>query len=209
MMIQTTMNTRISAAGGIETYENYIYINSADSNITHANAFFTKPICDVGTSGGILFENDSLTPKELEFTITAQNGTQNYKMPCKMSCLNLHLNSEKKITGTSNGTVIRFKTVNDYMADKLMPIAEIVGTNYESEFIIQYDRDITDAIVLVSDSVVNPTSSLSGKNITIKVDSASHGGYIIYRVTFGDVESFGNTYDYTAIYDKDLKWYIK
>lgn len=205
----TTMNANISASGGIETYDNYIYYRGSDNTIVHDTAFMTKLIGSIGTSGGLVFQYSSTDPREIEFSINGNQRQQTYTIPSKVACLNINMNNDKKIIGLTSGTAIRYKTVNDYLAVQLMPIAFLNGTNTEREFHIQYDRVITDAIVLTSENILNENIVLSSSSsIIITTDSASQNAYIVFRVTFGGTESFGNTYDYTATYD-NLQWSIK
>ncbi|MFL0246461.1 PilW family protein [Candidatus Clostridium stratigraminis] len=196
----------------IQPYENYIYFDSTNNTITHINKYFTKTISIVHP-GSIEFT--SLSPfKLLKFNIRAENRGQSYNINSEVISMNLHLNAGGTITGTTGTTSLKterdaiyFKTATDYMAILLKPVAEELTINTENNLGISFGREITNVEIVSSVGVTNPKSVITGtKTVAISSNSTLDGAQVIFRVTFGGTESYGNTYDYTVKYNSSTKW---
>lgn len=196
----------------IQPYENYIYFDSTNNTITHINKYFTKTI-PIGHPGSIEFT--SLSPfKLLEFNIRAENLGQSYNINSEVVSMNLHLSTGGVITGTTGNTALKterdaiyFKTATDYMAILLKPVAQELTINTENNLEISFGREITNVSIVSSDGITNPQPVITGTNtVEITSDSTNDGAQIIFRVTFGGTESYGNTYDYTVKYNSSTKW---
>lgn len=202
----------VPAQSSLAPYENYFYFEG--NSIIHLNKYYKKTFV-IGPVGNINFE--SIDPfKDLIFNINASSGDQNYNIKGDVYPLNLSLGTGK-VEGTASGSpakksglVIYFKTANDYISEKLRPIASIGTYNEETKLTIVFDRDIIDAAVVSSSDVSSPVASVSGsREVTLNLSGSSDGGIVNIRVTFGGLESYGNTYDYKAVYDDATYWSLE
>lgn len=202
----------VPAQSTLEPYQNYLYVDG--TSIVHLNKYFTKTF-QVGNGGKIDFT--SIEPyKDLSFNIEAVSGRQKYNINGDVYPLNLHLDkgfiegTASGLPGKKSGTIIYFKTATDFIAERLRPIASIGAFNSKTKLSINYDRDIIGAEILSSDGVSSPNISYSGRTVTITATNTNDGGKISIRVTFGGLETYGNTYDYNVVYDATTtKWSIE
>lgn len=202
----------IPSLADIEPYENYIYFDSTNNTITHINKYFTKTI-PIGHPGSIEFT--SLSPfKLLKFDIQAENRGQSYNINSEVISMNLHLNARGAITGTTGNTALKserdaiyFKTATDYMAILLKPVAEALTINMENNLEVSFGREIMNVNIVSSVGITNPQALITGtKTVGISSVSTLDGAQVVFRVTFGGTESYGNTYDYTVEYNSSTKW---
>ena len=183
-------------------YQNYLYYDG--NSIVHLNKYFIKTF-PVGSGGKIDFT--SIDPfKDLSFNIEAASGSQKYNINGDVYPLNFH--DTMVIGGTASGTpakksgsIIYFKTATDFIAESLKPIVSVGTYNVKTKLTLNYDRDIIGVEILSSSGVSNLSYSFLGKVVTLNADDADDGGNVVIRVTFGGLETYGNTYDYTAVYD--------
>lgn len=192
----------------IDPYENYIYIE--EESIVHVNKYF-KRTYQVGKGGSIGFVSNNPF-NNLSFTINAYSYNQKYQVKGEIFPLNLHLGSgiiEGAVSegdhNKKSGKIIWFKTASDYLAEKLRPVATIGSINSETKLIINYDRDIIDSEIISYHNLTEPDVNYSRKAVTLTTRESLAGGEVIIRVTFGGMDSEGNTYDYIAVYDSDRK----
>lgn len=195
----------IPSIDAIEPYQNYIYFDSANNSITHYNKYFTKVI-PINHPGSIEFKKAS--DKRIDFNILSNYDGQQYNLNSRINIINIHLSLDKKISGAAQDSVLRFRTTDDYMSELLRPIAEIGSINEETKLEIDFDREIIEVEILNPLGVVGLSVVPSGKNVNISTTSTSDGFTILFRVTFGGLETYGNVYDYRAIYSDETKWAV-
>lgn len=194
----------------LDTYDNYIYYEG--NSIVHLSKYNKKTLL-IG-SGNINFE--SIDPfNDISFNITASSGSQNYNIKGEVYPLNLSLGTGK-IEGTSSGTpakisgsVIYFKTANNYISEELRPVASIGTYNEKTKLTIHFDRDIIGAEVVSSSGVTNLAITISTRDVTLTTSNTDDSANTVIRVTFGGLESYGNTYDYKAVYDGSSSWSLE
>lgn len=187
----------------ILAYQNYIYFDNTNYSITHYNKYFTK-IIPIGHPGSIVFKRDS--PKKMDFNISSNYDGQQYNLNSKINIINIHLS--KEISGNSSGSVLKFRTTDDYMSEKLRPIAVIGSINEETKLEINYDREIIGVEIIEPLGAEGLTVLSSGNDVNVSTTSTNDGFSVSFRVTFGGLETYGNVYDYIAVYSSETKWSV-
>lgn len=202
---EITNEASIPSIDDIEPYQNYIYFDIANNSITHFNKYFKK-VLPIGHPGSIEFKKTS--DKRIDFNILSNYDGQQYNLNSRINIINIHLSIDKKISGAAQGSVLRFRTTDDYMSELLRPIAEIGSINEETKLEIDFDREIIGVEILEPLGIEGLSVVPSGKNVIISTTGTSDGFSILFRVTFGGLETYGNIYDYRAIYSDETKWAV-
>lgn len=194
-------------AASIKPYENYIYYDNSSKAIVHYNKYFTKTLL-IGHPGSINFKKAD-SDKKIDFDIRANNSSQKYNIDTKINIMNVHLSAGGVISGIEEGPVLSFKTSNDYMSEKLRPIAVIDQPNSETEIGIVYDREVIDVEIISQSDVTVTKTMFSTNELNMTFFDTKNGATVIFRVTFGGLVTYGNIYDYEAVYNGDTKtWNI-
>lgn len=203
----------------VPQYINYLYYDNATNSIIHLNKYFIKsiPVVNVsGTNTGSINFNSVSPYNTIDFNIYAKKKLQEYNINGNLELLNIKLGTAKKVIGTSTppaaqtGSIIKFKTANNYISEILMPVATIGSTNETKKFTVKFDRSILSVEIITSQTsgVTSPNATFSGDIVTVTTNGTSDGAKVVVRVTFSDYEAYGNIYEYTAVYDSSSKWSI-
>jgi prepilin-type N-terminal cleavage/methylation domain-containing protein len=178
----------------INAYENYLYYYEGKIirlSRYSANHFY------VGVGGGIEFSNTS-TDKILNFIVRGIDSKQKYSLESEVKPLNLEIGGND--INASRGTVIFYRTVNDYLGQTALPEATLGNSEDPQKVNVHFNKKIENSEI-TSDNVSEPASTIkiidnSNLEITINAPGASIGRKIVMVV---ELDDFG-LYEYALTY---------
>lgn len=194
--------------GSIPVYKTFLFVK--DDSLVSINTFNTV-YKHMGESPAIQFYNETIDKKNIKYTISAYDSSQQYTLEGEIFALNIELGSVTAISGEPNSSIVCYTSTNDYISSKQIPIASIdsdpVNKNQvDLSFTVNpiYSVSPPDPSTLNGNIVqVSPIVDPCKLTMTVSGLGAKNNDSVVLEITFQDTDLDPNNnplYAYTLTY---------